>query len=513
MKSTAKTVGIVMIIMVLSRLLSLVSTSVYSTFYGNITEINIYSYAINLPNVIFNSFGTALTTVVIPIFAGYIGTGDKKRAFKFADNVLTLSLSFAAVLSLLGLIIAPIFPYFTGFRTDGYGFAVMALRIMFPVMIFYSLNYILQGVLQSLGRFNMPAFVSVPSSLIVILYVYLFGAKMGVTGLLVATFIGLAMQGLILIPPVYKTEYRFHASFNFKDQDIKKALMLMLPVLAGTSAVQLNMFFNLMFTANFPNRVMIMNLVQNIVIYAILAFVYSITAVVFPKFTMLAARSDVEGFKAALTKVLKLIIYFLIPATAGFIAVRQQLLNLLVGWGRMTASDVQVAGGFMALYAIGITGLGIKEVADRAFYSLKDTKKPAINGVIVMVVNITSSLTLVSLVGVWGIPAAYSISVLTGAGVITILLRKKIGAFGGSSLAISVFKSAISSVIMFIIVTALNWLLGRYNFGHALLDKGIKLFTPAAVGCLAYFVSTWLLKMEEAGEVVEKLKGRLLAGR
>ena len=164
MKSTAKTVGVVFVIMIMSRLLSLASMITYATYFGreNI-EINIYSYAIQFPNIVFAIFGTALVTVVIPIFAGYVDTGKKDKAFKFADNIISLSVVFTIVLTVVGLVLAPLFPRITEFRTDGYDFAVLALRIMFPIMIFYALNYILQGILQSMGKFNMPAFVSVPS--------------------------------------------------------------------------------------------------------------------------------------------------------------------------------------------------------------------------------------------------------------------------------------------------------------------------------------------------------------
>ena len=66
-KALAGSISYVMIIMVLSRLLSLVSTQVYMSFFGLDSFLNIYSYAITIPNTIFNCFGTALGTVFIPI--------------------------------------------------------------------------------------------------------------------------------------------------------------------------------------------------------------------------------------------------------------------------------------------------------------------------------------------------------------------------------------------------------------------------------------------------------------
>jgi len=510
MKSTAKTVGLVMVIMVFSRLMALLSNLIYITFFGVNLETDIYSYAIQLPNIIFNSFGTALVTVVIPIFAGYIGTGEKERAFKFADNVISLSFLFTLGLSLLGVILAPFILLLTRFRHEGYEFAVMAVRIMIPVIIFYALNYILQGILQSLGRYNMPAFVSVPSSLAVIAYVFLLGDRFGVKGLVIATFIGLSLQALILIPPLFMTEYRFTPSFDYRNEDIRKALRLVPPILVGTSAYQLNMLFNATLSANFKDTVAIITTVQNLALYAILAFIYSVTSVIFPKLTMLAARNDMEGFKDSLLKVLRSVIYFLIPASAGLIAVRYQLIDFLYGWGKVTGDNVMLASKILALYALGVTGVGVKEVVDRAFYSLKDTKLPAFNGVVIMLVNVASSLVLISFIGVLGIPLAYSISALTGALVLMLMIRRKVGAFGGRALLLTAFKVAAASVIMLAAVIPLANLLKQVSLGHAVLDKGIRLFVPAAAGGGIYYVLTYAFKVEEAVDVLNKVKGRFL---
>ena len=508
-KSTVKTIGLVMIIMLVSRLLALICNMTYITFFGINLQTDIYSYAIQLPNIIFNSFGTALVTVVIPIFAGYIATGEKERAFRFADNITSLSFVFASLLSLLGVLAAPLILLMTRFSNTGYDFAVMALRIMFPVMIFYALNYVLQGILQSLGRYNMPAFVSVPGSIVVILYVFTLGSRYGVMGLIIATFIGLSLQALILIPPILKTEYRFKLSFKYKDDDIKRALRLMPPVLIGTSAYQVNMLFNTTLSANFKDTVALITTVQNLVLYAILAFIYSITSVIFPKLTMLAARNEMEDFRDNLSRVLKSVIYFLVPSAAGFIAVRYQLIDFLYGWGKVTGDNVMLASEMLALYAVGVIGIGIKEVVDRAFYSLKDTKRPALNGVVIMVVNIAISLLLVSFIGVLGIPVAYSISALTGATVILCMIRKKIGPFGGRKLVLSTFKIITASGIMLVVVLPLIAFFGQYAFGHAVLDKGVKLLIPMAAGILVYGASTYFLKVDETISILEKFKSRL----
>lgn len=90
----AGTVSYVMIIMILSRLLSLVSTQIYMSFFGVDSFLNIYSYAITIPNTIFNCFGTALGTVFIPIYAGILPKArtGKRRALPTTSSRFRLPL-------------------------------------------------------------------------------------------------------------------------------------------------------------------------------------------------------------------------------------------------------------------------------------------------------------------------------------------------------------------------------------------------------------------------------------
>lgn len=499
-----------MTFMLCSRLLAFLSTTAYITFFGvNNTQINIYSYATKLPVTIFTILGTALTITVIPIFAGYIGTGEKERAFKFADNIISLSTLLTILLSVIGILAAPGIVRLTAFDAEQYVFAVLALQIMMPVMIFYGLNYIFQGMLQSLGRFSMPALVGAPGSLLIILYVYFLGNEYGVWGLLITTFIGLSLQALILIPPLLNTEYRYKPYLDYKNEDIKRALKLIPPIIVATSAYQLNMLFNITVTANFENVVTLMTFVQDTILYSVLIFIYSVTAVIFPKLTMLAAKKDMEGFKDSLEKVLKMVLYLAVPAAFGFIAIRVQLMELIMGWGKITPQDVDIAASILAFYALGVTGIGVKEIADRAFYALNDIKKPAVNGVIIMAVNISCSLIFIRFLGVLGIPLAYTLSAVTGGIVIVYMLWKKTGGFDVRALLVNLIKITLSSAIMFAAVMAVNSLLAGFVSSSLVVDRLLKLLVPVGAGGLVYFISTYVLRMEEATDVLDRVRVKL----
>ncbi len=500
-----------MVIMILSRLLALVSTQVYMSFYGaDNLELNIYSYAIAIPNTIFNCFGTALSTVFIPIYAGHLAKGEDKKAAQFANNIITIASVFTLALILVGIGLSPVLPKLTSFNSgEGYSFAVKALMIMMPVMLFYGLNYIFQGILQSKGKFGWPAFVSVPSSLVVIGYVFTLGDKYGVTGLLAATFIGLSLQALILIPPAIKAGFRYKASFELKNEDVITAGKMTVPVLIGVSAYQFNMFFNTTMIARFDGMVTLLTFVQNIVVYMVLAFVYSVTAVVYPKLTSSAAEGKMDEYKNTLSSVLSSTLTLLVPITFGFMTVRNPMLQLISNYGKITDTDIEKAGLLVLMYAIGIIGVGSKEILDRAFYALKDTKLPAINGFIIMGVNVALSLTLTNVIGAYGIPLAYSVASLVGLVVLLVALRSKIGSYC-KGLGTNFVKCLVSGIIMALSVIAVNYGLDKVLLADTLIVRLVKLGVPVCVGVAVYGVMVIILKVDAVKPIIGALKRKLL---
>lgn len=503
-KNLFGSISSVMFIMILARLMSLLSTQFYMSHFGaSDVYMNIYSYVISIPNIIFTCIGTALSTVVIPIFMGHMANGKQDDAKHFADNIITISMVLTAVLVLIGIAISPILPHFTEFgkTAETYSYATKALMIMMPVMFFYALNYIFQGMLQAMDSYRLPAFVSVPSSLIVILYVIFFADKFGITGLLVATLIGLSLQALILIPPLVKKGYHYRPSFNLKHPDIVSALKLTGPVLFGVSAYQLNMLYNVTMIARFEGMVTLLTYVQNIVLYMVLAIIYSVTAVLYPRLTESASKQDMTQYKTDLNHILCSIGALLIPMTFGFIAVREPLLRVLAQYGNITDADITKAALLLAAYAISILGIGYKEILDRAFYALQDTKTSAVVGFIIMGANICCSLIFMQFFGAYGIPLAYSVSSLTGSAVLLWRLRKKIGRFG-MGLGTTLCKSVVAAVAMFAVVSALQHFtahLGDANVLWRILHLGLLCVS----GVVVYFVMALILRISQITDAVK----------
>jgi len=459
-------------------------------------KLNIFSFALTLPNTIFTCVGTVLTTAVVPIYASLIAKKSEAEAKKFLDDIISISSIFIFILIAIGLFIAPFLANFAvQYPPELVQFAIFSIRVLMPVMIAYGLSFIFQGILQSHGKFKLVAAVSLPTALTTILYLVFWGYRFGVTGLLYATLIGLTLQAVMLFPAVLKTGYRYKPSFDFKSEHMKTCAKLVLPVLLGVSAYQVNTFYSATLATRFENTTIVL-FAQKIVIMSVLTFVYSIAAVYFPRFAVLWDAKNLDGFKKSLSDVMSVLIFLLLPMTFGFIAIRHSLLNLLSYYGRVTMEEIIITGNILALYSIGIWALGFKEVFDRAFYAQKNAKISGIVGVVIMLSNIALILLLIPHLGVYALPLSFSISASVGTALLVLIMRRKLESFSGKTATLAV-KCFIASVVMFAL---LSWVAPLFEelLGNSILERIIKLFIPITVGIITYFAAAALLGVEQS---------------
>ena len=494
-RSPLGSIGAVMCIMLVGKLLSLVANQAYLSYFGAGNEqLNIFSWVLQIPNYLFQSFGTGLSSVVIPIFASLCVTGQREEANRFASNLICVASLFTLVLVACGMALSGVLPRFTEFVDKDY--ASMALRIMMPVMLFYALTNIYQGILQSLEHFAVPALVNLPSGIVLLLYLACFADRFGVTGLLYAVVLGLFLQAAILIVPGWKAGFRFRPVVDLRSGHLRTAGRMMVPVVLGASAYQFNMLFNNTMMSNVaPNSVSLFNFVQTLILSSVLTLVTAITSVMYPALTARAAENDMPGFRKTLSGTVNAMIFLLTPITVGLLVLGHPLLELISLHGKMLPEDIRTVDLFLMMYCVSVVFLGIKEIMDRAFYSLKITGISAITGVIIMVVNLIVGYVLSKFtpLGAAGIPLGYSIAAICGTVFLTGKLYRRIGGFGGGILGCA-GKTAVSSLLMGAGVYGVYRLISRGLTSGSIGDRLLLVLIPTLFGMAAYFALSWVLK-------------------
>ena len=492
-----RSIGSVMILMLVGKLLSLLANQVYLSYFGADNEqLNIFSWVLQIPNYLFQSLGTGLSSTVIPLYAALLAQKKMKEASRFGSNIICITSLGMVLLIGLGLAISPILPRLTDFTDKAY--AAKALAIMMPVMFFYAMTNIYQGILQSMDRHLSAALINLPSGIVILLYIALLADRFGVTGLLVTVVFGLFLQFAILPLPAHKAGFRFRPVVDFKDENIRTVGRMMLPVVLGASAYQFNMFFNnTMMSAGEPESVTLFNFVQTLILSSVMTLVLAITSVKYPALTVCAAREDMMGFRKELSGTMGGMIYLLTPIAFGLVCLGHPLLELISLHGRVVPENIDTEAVFLTMYSLCIVFLGLKEISDRALYSLRITRVSAWVGVVIMAVNIFFGYILSRLtpLGAAGIPLGYSIGVIAGTCWLLCKLKKEILFFGGGLKATAV-QSVIGSVVMSGAVAAAHrFLSGSFSSG-SIFVRMILVFVPMVIGMAVYFTLTYFMKAQ-----------------
>ena len=164
-------------------------------------------------------------------------------------------------------------------------------------------------------------------------------------------------------------------------------------------------------------------------------------------------------------------------------------------------------------YSFGMVAFGIRDIVSRGFYSLQDTKTPVKNAMAAVFIDIIFSIILIKKMGIGGLALSSSISVIFGAILLIISLRRKVGRLGIKSSINTFLKTLIASMIMGVIVKYLYdfiFIIGE-NFIHK--EKYlilIGLIVCSLVGAVIYLILSILLNITEIKEGIEQIKNRFV---
>ncbi len=401
-----KVVSIIMIAGLVTKLFGFLREILVAARFGATIETDAFLIAFSIPTVLFVSIGTALSTVFIPVFSEYLALRSREEAFRFAANLLNVLLALCVLLTLAGIALAPqivsvLAPGFTGYAFD---LAVKLTRIMLPLLVILMATYIQTGILQSFEQFIIPAVISIPYNLVLIVFLLYLDRFFGIVGLSVATVLGWSLQVFIQIPPIWKTGFRMQSVFNLKDPGLTKVLFLAGPVVLGASAQQVVIFVNQALASGIAEgSVAALNFSNKLFLIGTGVFAMAITTYLLPGLSRLAARQEYSALKQNVHQALKVTLLLLTPVMLGLILLRVPLVQIILERGAFTPEATAMTSGALLYFALGTLGFAGQEVLNKAFYALQDSKTPMKLALVSTGVNVILSLVLVRWMGLNGL--------------------------------------------------------------------------------------------------------------
>lgn len=490
----------VMVLIILGKVLALVRDSLIAAQFGATAVTDIYNFALGVVYLL-TTISYGITTTFIPVHTEYREKNGEKNAFGFVSNVINVTTLATLGITLLliafsGTIIDVFAP---GFRSDinVYNSAVLILRIMLASLVFINLQSVITGVLQVHKNFFEPSAMAAAANVVYILYLVFLTKDYGIIGFGYATVAAFLVQLLINLPKYRKLGYRYQPVFKPKEEHLVMILKLMPPVVISTSLIQLNMFVNRSFaTTVYSGAVTVLEFSNKINTLAYEVFAIGIAMIIYPTLSEYAARGKTDEYKAALVRGINTILMIMVPAAFAIAMLRMPLITVIFRRGAFSQASAAATANALLFFCPAMIAYGVRDILNKAFYSVKDTRTPMFNSFAGIILNIALNFLLVKRMGVPGLTLATTLSSLLTTLLMFGSISRKLGGLQASATLKTFCKVLLSSSAMAAAIFAVDRLCAA-SLGSELLGSAVSLLASFAVGITVYAAGLHLMKIEE----------------
>jgi putative peptidoglycan lipid II flippase len=517
----ARSAGTVSIAVMCSRVLGLVREQVFAGLFGAGFANDAFVVAFRIPNLLRDLFAEgALSAAFVTVFSEDNTHRGPEATWKLASTVLIFFAMVISALTLVGIsfaepivnLLAPDYQLTPG-KTE---VTVKLTRIMFPFLLFVSLAAVVMGILNTKGKFFVPAMSSTFFNLgsiaggLSLAWLFPHFGQPAIAGMAWGTLIGGALQLLMQVPALRQTGFRFRWSCNPADPGLRRILLLMLPATIGLSATNINILVNTNFAAScVEGSVSWLSYAFRLVQLPIGVFGVALSIAIMPVLARQAALQDLESLKQTFTSSLVMVFTLAIPATAGLTLLSQPIIRLIFEHGAFTAADTLQTASALSFYAIGLFAYSAIKVIIPVFYAIGNTKYPVIGSFLGVGANILIITLMIDTLQHRGIALSTSCAIILNFFFLGTVLYRKLSGFPLGYLLMGVLKILIATALMsggiWVLKGFLNpWLAGAIVWQVA----GMGVLIGAAVGI--YVVGLQLLRLPEftllTGKMVQRFR-------
>ena len=169
--------------------------------------------------------------------------------------------------------------------------------------------------------------------------------------------------------------------------------------------------------------------------------------VLLPSLSRDAAVGHEASFASLLTRALRLLIYVMVPIAVLTAVIRQPVVEILFGSGRIRPADLDLIAVTLTAFLVGLTAHAMIAVLARAFYARQDTATPVVAAVGAVAINCTLAVVLVGPLGLPGIALAIAIAAWIEAIVLLAILYRRLHHFELRGLGRVGVESVVGSVV------------------------------------------------------------------
>lgn len=484
----------------ISRILGFVRDVLIARIFGAGIETDAFFVAFRIPNLLRRLFAEgAFSQAFVPILSEYKNRRTSGDTRELVNHVATLlSIALFAV-TLIGVIAAPLVIYVSapGFAASPEKFAltVELLRITFPYILFISLVSLAGGILNTWGKFSVPALTPAFLNLSFI------GCSLWLAPLLDppvlalawAVFIGGVLQLAFQVPFLMRIKLMPRPRFKSADSGAWRVIKQMGPAVFGVSIGQISLLINTIFASFLvTGSVSWLYYADRLMEFPAGLLGVALGTILLPSLSRHYADNSTEEYSRLLDWGLRLTMLLTLPAALALALLAAPLITTLFHHGEFSANDVWMTRNALVAYSVGLLGLILVKVLAPGFYARQNIKTPVKIALITLVATQLMNLAFIIPFRHAGLALAIGLGACINASLLYYKLRRHQiyqpqPGWPVFMAKISVALVIMGSVLWFASGSDVSWLTGSAS------ARAIRLTGVVAVGAASYFLMLWLL--------------------
>lgn len=494
----------VTLVTLFAKLLGIVRESQQARTFGTLAAAELYTTANNTTIYLYTTVAYALCVAAVPILTQRLRR-DRREGYAAAGNLITITV----LLSLLaaGGWIAFTFTPWMGALWEGSAqeaaqlavyMRVMALTL--PVIV---LTYLLVALFQSLGHFMLQGSMSIPYNMALIIFLAAGAQRLGVGGYVAAVALAWLLQLAMTAPYMRGERVRLRPALDLRADYVWTFLKTAAVTVVTTSIFLFCYLQDSGMTAQLSGGpVSAFYYADKLFTPLTTTLVYSISTVLFPKFSEKYTEGAGEAYLRYIWKVLRSTLLLILPISAILAAFGTPIVRVLFEGGNFGPDSTAATGAIFAVYALSMAGFCVLDLLSKAYYTMEKTLAPLLVNGGILLCNWGLNRLLGSRWGGAGLAAATAVSISAGGLVMALLLLGRTGGIRTAPLVKSLAAAVVTGgglcALTGLVLTGLE----------SKLQLVAKCVGMGAAAAAVYLLLLLLLRQEDLLELARRYRRR-----
>jgi putative peptidoglycan lipid II flippase len=425
----------------LSRVTGLARDVAVAAFLGTALAADAYWAAIKIPNIIRNLLGEGtLSAAFVPVYSDTLERDgkDSVRARRLAASVLGIVLATAALLSALGVLLAPWITraILVSAGEETRSLTTSLVRILFPMSGVLIIGAWFLGVLNSHGKFFLPFAAPALWNLSQVGGLLL-AARLGVTSLAHAlawsALAGSLVQVAVQLPAARRAAGTLRPAGGWRGRAVQRITRNTLPVISSQGIFQISTLVDIALATLVGTSAMAaLGYSQRLVYLPISLFGISVAAASLPR---MSREASAVALRPQLVNGFFQILFFVLPTAVYLLLFGDVVVRVVYERGQFSGGSTELVAAVLGAYALGLVAAASLKLFASGFHALQDTRTPMRIAAVAVSLGIAMSVALTltmkergyGVTSVIGLPLGGAVGAWLNLSLLWVFLSRRVG--------------------------------------------------------------------------------------